>query len=255
MPLRLPVDCFVTPSNALQLQVCNLAVPFFFKGVVDFLSGAAAATPFGLGASALVIAYGASRLTTSLLGELRGAIFATVSTTALRKISTQVCAGVGPDTLAQSVMATTGPVPGGDPIGGQGVCPRSGRAVVVLGLGSGGRACAVFVCVLGGAGQWRSSCTSLCVVVEGCQCLEIPRKLGDPGFHFREGGFLPEGSINPPPPPGLEPPPSRQTPGALPLERPPSEKVSSVSRLFIYFFGVSRLFFFFWRKSRVEKKN
>ena len=31
--------------------------------------------------------------------------------------------------------------------------------------------------------------------------------------------------------------------------------VSSVSRLFIFFFGVSRLFFFFWRKSRVEKKN
>eukprot|EP00667_Euglena_gracilis_P003110 EG_transcript_3116 len=73
-------------------KVFNLQVPFFFKAVVDHLSGKPGGPqpPLGLGAAGLVLAYGGARFATTLLGELRRSVFATVSFTALRRISTQV---------------------------------------------------------------------------------------------------------------------------------------------------------------------
>lgn len=74
-------------SLLLLAKVANIAVPLVLKDIVDHLgqTGAALALPV-----MLVVFYGALRLSSTALGELRDAIFAKVTQGAIRKIALEV---------------------------------------------------------------------------------------------------------------------------------------------------------------------
>ena len=76
-------------SCLVAAKLANVSVPVFLKDVVDQLSGphAVLALPMGL-----IAAYGLARLSTSVFGELRDAIFAKVTQRAIRRIAMQVFA-------------------------------------------------------------------------------------------------------------------------------------------------------------------
>ncbi|MCG9094158.1 ABCB family ABC transporter ATP-binding protein/permease [Laribacter hongkongensis] len=76
-------------SCLVAAKLANVSVPVFLKDVVDQLSGphAILALPMGL-----IAAYGLARLSTSVFGELRDAIFAKVTQRAIRRIAMQVFA-------------------------------------------------------------------------------------------------------------------------------------------------------------------
>eukprot|EP00906_Rhabdomonas_costata_P010805 RCo015186 len=92
--LKLLVVCSVTCM--VIAKATRVAVPFWFKTIVDTLapsSAAAAGAVVGavpLGVFGLVAAYGITRLTTSLTDELKGAVFAPVGAHA----ATQVLMGL-----------------------------------------------------------------------------------------------------------------------------------------------------------------
>lgn len=79
-------------------KLLNVAVPFVFKEIVDFLNKNGKIKDFGsstqdkliLGMIVLVIGYGAARAGASLLGELRSAIFARVAQSSVTNLATQV---------------------------------------------------------------------------------------------------------------------------------------------------------------------
>lgn len=74
-------------SFLLIAKLANVSVPLFLKDVVDVLSvqNAVLALPLGL-----VAAYGLARLTTSVFGELRDAVFAKVTQRAIRRVALNV---------------------------------------------------------------------------------------------------------------------------------------------------------------------
>ena len=76
-------------SCLVAAKLANVSVPIFLKDVVDQLScpHAVLALPMGL-----IAAYGLARLSTSVFGELRDAIFAKVTQRAIRRIAMQVFA-------------------------------------------------------------------------------------------------------------------------------------------------------------------
>ncbi|MBP8812605.1 MAG: ABC transporter ATP-binding protein/permease [Laribacter sp.] len=76
-------------SCLVAAKLANVSVPIFLKDVVDRLSGPHAVLALPLG---LIAAYGLARLSTSVFGELRDAIFAKVTQRAIRRIAMQVFA-------------------------------------------------------------------------------------------------------------------------------------------------------------------
>ncbi|XZG68948.1 ABCB family ABC transporter ATP-binding protein/permease [Chitinibacteraceae bacterium HSL-7] len=68
-------------------KFANVAVPLVLKDIVDALDTTAAALIMPL---SLVLAYGALRLSSSVLGELRDAVFAKVAQGAIRKVALEV---------------------------------------------------------------------------------------------------------------------------------------------------------------------
>lgn len=103
---------FVWPKNNTAIKVrvliaigllvgsklLNVAVPFLFKEIVDFLNKNAKIKDFGESTSdkvlitviALIIGYGCARAGASLFGELRSAIFARVAQNSVTQLATQV---------------------------------------------------------------------------------------------------------------------------------------------------------------------
>jgi ATP-binding cassette, subfamily B (MDR/TAP), member 7 len=79
-------------------KLLNVTVPFLFKEIIDFLNKNSKIKDFGESAQdkivmmvvALVIGYGAARAGSSLFGELRSAIFATVAQSSVTKLATNV---------------------------------------------------------------------------------------------------------------------------------------------------------------------
>ena len=76
-------------SCLVAAKLANVSVPVFLKDVVDQLSGPLAVLALPMG---LIAAYGLARLSTSVFGELRDAIFAKVTQRAIRRIAMQVFA-------------------------------------------------------------------------------------------------------------------------------------------------------------------
>ncbi|RPE71564.1 ATP-binding cassette subfamily B protein [Pacificibacter maritimus] len=73
-------------------KVVSVSAPYFYKLVVDLLSGETEADPamiLMLGAVGLTVAYGLSRLMTNGFQQLRDAVFAPVGQAALRKLALQ----------------------------------------------------------------------------------------------------------------------------------------------------------------------
>ncbi|QZA79094.1 ABC transporter ATP-binding protein/permease [Deefgea tanakiae] len=68
-------------------KFASVAVPLVLKDIVDSLDSKNAALLFPL---SLILAYGALRLSTAILGELRDAVFAKVTQGAIRKVALQV---------------------------------------------------------------------------------------------------------------------------------------------------------------------
>ncbi|RSH93196.1 Iron-sulfur clusters transporter atm1, mitochondrial [Saitozyma podzolica] len=69
-------------------KVLNVQVPFFFKQIVDSLNvEITAETTVWVLAGASIAGYGAARVLTTLFGELRNAIFASISQGAIRKVA------------------------------------------------------------------------------------------------------------------------------------------------------------------------
>ncbi|MGL4995330.1 MAG: ABCB family ABC transporter ATP-binding protein/permease, partial [Deefgea sp.] len=71
----------------LVAKFASVAVPLVLKDIVDSLDSKNAALLFPL---SLILAYGALRLSTAILGELRDAVFAKVTQGAIRKVALQV---------------------------------------------------------------------------------------------------------------------------------------------------------------------
>jgi ABC-type transport system involved in Fe-S cluster assembly fused permease/ATPase subunit len=78
---------FLALTLLILAKVANVAVPLVLKDIVDQLGvqGAALALPV-----ALIFGYGALRLSSAVLGELRDAVFAKVTQGAIRRIALQV---------------------------------------------------------------------------------------------------------------------------------------------------------------------
>ena len=82
----------------LGAKLLNVAVPFIFKEIIDFLNGSSKIfekyksneEKFLIVLAALIIGYGAARAGSSLFGELRSAIFATVAQSSVTKLATDV---------------------------------------------------------------------------------------------------------------------------------------------------------------------
>lgn len=82
----------------LASKVVNVAVPFLFKEIIDFLNKNGKLKDFGdstqdkviLTVVALVLGYGCARASASLFGELRSAIFARVAQSSVTQLATQV---------------------------------------------------------------------------------------------------------------------------------------------------------------------
>ncbi|WVQ74331.1 iron-sulfur clusters transporter ATM1, mitochondrial [Cryptococcus sp. DSM 104548] len=69
-------------------KVLNVQVPFFFKDIVDALNVPITDnTTVWVLAGASIAGYGAARILTTLFGELRNAVFASVSQNAIRKVA------------------------------------------------------------------------------------------------------------------------------------------------------------------------
>ncbi|WVO24643.1 iron-sulfur clusters transporter ATM1, mitochondrial [Cryptococcus decagattii] len=69
-------------------KVLNVQVPFFFKTIVDSLNvPITESTTVWVLAGASIAGYGAARILTTLFGELRNAIFASVAQNAIRKVA------------------------------------------------------------------------------------------------------------------------------------------------------------------------
>lgn len=71
----------------LLAKLASVAVPLVLKDIVDSLDAKNATLLFPL---SLILAYGALRLSTAVLGELRDAVFAKVTQGAIRKVALQV---------------------------------------------------------------------------------------------------------------------------------------------------------------------
>ncbi|TJZ73980.1 ABCB family ABC transporter ATP-binding protein/permease [Chitiniphilus eburneus] len=74
-------------SLLIAAKFANVAVPLVLKDIVDALDGSKGALVLPL---ALVLAYGALRMFSSVFGELRDAVFAKVSQGAIRKVALEV---------------------------------------------------------------------------------------------------------------------------------------------------------------------
>ncbi|SCU79526.1 LADA_0B01288g1_1 [Lachancea dasiensis] len=72
-------------------KLLNVQVPFFFKEIVDSMNveWTEVTTVVPLTISAMILSYGAARFGSTLFGELRNAIFATVAQNAITKVSIQ----------------------------------------------------------------------------------------------------------------------------------------------------------------------
>ncbi|AFR97089.1 iron-sulfur clusters transporter ATM1, mitochondrial [Cryptococcus neoformans C23] len=69
-------------------KVLNVQVPFFFKTIVDSLNvPITESTTVWVLAGASIAGYGAARILTTLFGELRNAVFASVAQNAIRKVA------------------------------------------------------------------------------------------------------------------------------------------------------------------------
>ncbi|WWD20363.1 iron-sulfur clusters transporter ATM1, mitochondrial [Kwoniella shandongensis] len=69
-------------------KVLNVQVPFFFKAIIDGLNVPITdSTTVWVLAGASIAGYGAARILTTLFGELRNAVFASVSQSAIRKVA------------------------------------------------------------------------------------------------------------------------------------------------------------------------
>jgi ATP-binding cassette subfamily B protein len=81
----------VVVSVALLIfaKLINVAIPFFYKGVIDGLTGPEAGAMIALPLAAL-LAYGGARLGTAFFAQLRDAIFAKVAQHAGRQVSLSV---------------------------------------------------------------------------------------------------------------------------------------------------------------------
>uniref|UniRef100_A0A914UU00 Iron-sulfur clusters transporter ABCB7, mitochondrial n=1 Tax=Plectus sambesii TaxID=2011161 RepID=A0A914UU00_9BILA len=74
-------------------KLVNVAVPFFFMGVIDHYNSLSMDSPVEAVVSigtALIIGYGAARATSALFNELRNAVFARVAQHSIRSIARQV---------------------------------------------------------------------------------------------------------------------------------------------------------------------
>nr|QNH67873.1 ATP-binding cassette transporter subfamily B member 7 [Brachionus rotundiformis] len=95
---HIKIRVIVAVSLLIGSKLLNVAVPFLFKEIVDFLNKNAKLKDFGESASdkilitmmALIIGYGCARAGASLFGELRSAIFATVAQSSVTQLATQV---------------------------------------------------------------------------------------------------------------------------------------------------------------------
>lgn len=93
---KLRVCVVASVSFVLIGKATRVAVPFWFRGVVDALAptsaSAAAVTvgPIALGVFGMVAAYGLTKLTTSLTDEMKTAIFAPVGAHAATNVSLQL---------------------------------------------------------------------------------------------------------------------------------------------------------------------
>ncbi|WP_255989369.1 ABCB family ABC transporter ATP-binding protein/permease [Chitinolyticbacter albus] len=74
-------------SLLIAAKFANVAVPLVLKDIVDALDGSKGALVLPI---ALVAAYGALRMASSVLGELRDAVFAKVAQGAIRKVALEV---------------------------------------------------------------------------------------------------------------------------------------------------------------------
>jgi ATP-binding cassette subfamily B (MDR/TAP) protein 7 len=87
----------VALSLLIGAKLLNVAVPFVFKEIIDLLNSAGL-KDFGnstkdkllVSVIALVIGYGAARAGSSLMGELRNAVFARVAQNSVTQLATQV---------------------------------------------------------------------------------------------------------------------------------------------------------------------
>ncbi|KAK8849736.1 iron-sulfur clusters transporter ATM1, mitochondrial [Kwoniella newhampshirensis] len=69
-------------------KVLNVQVPFFFKAIIDGLNVPITdSTTVWVLAGASIAGYGAARILTTLFGELRNAVFASISQSAIRKVA------------------------------------------------------------------------------------------------------------------------------------------------------------------------
>nr|QUF59442.1 ATP-binding cassette transporter Abcb7 [Brachionus angularis] len=96
--IRIKARVLVAIGLLLGSKLLNVAVPFLFKEIVDFLNKNAKIKDFGETTSdkilitviALIIGYGCARAGASLFGELRSAIFARVAQNSVTQLATQV---------------------------------------------------------------------------------------------------------------------------------------------------------------------
>nr|APD26513.1 ATP-binding cassette transporter subfamily B member 7 protein [Brachionus koreanus] len=95
---HIKIRVVIAVSLLVGSKLLNVAVPFLFKEIVDFLNKNAKIKDFGETTSdkilvamiALVIGYGCARAGASLFGELRSAIFASVAQSSVTQLATQV---------------------------------------------------------------------------------------------------------------------------------------------------------------------
>ncbi|KAL3475486.1 P-loop containing nucleoside triphosphate hydrolase protein [Aspergillus californicus] len=79
-------------SLLVGAKVLNVQVPFYFKSIVDAMNvdfAAVGGTAYTV-AGAMIIAYGATRISSTVFQELRNAVFASVAQKAIRKVASNV---------------------------------------------------------------------------------------------------------------------------------------------------------------------
>ena len=99
--IRIRVRVVVALTLLIGAKLLNVCVPFLFKEIVDFLnkhaplkgdenSPTSSRDKLLMVLIALVVGYGAARASSSLFGELRSAIFATVAQSSVTQLATRV---------------------------------------------------------------------------------------------------------------------------------------------------------------------
>lgn len=75
-------------SLLIGAKLLNVQVPFFFKSIIDGMNvDFTAIGPAGIAIGSMIFAYGAARFGAVLFGELRNAVFASVSQSAIKRVA------------------------------------------------------------------------------------------------------------------------------------------------------------------------